>query len=84
MAERLDQQQSRLAADRTETQQWTDRRHEEIEFQAARLVAREQELESQQQQHQQKHEKWQQQRHEYEQEIRRLQAQLRRQNLSAA
>ena len=84
MAVRLDDQQMRIQNDREELQKWFERRNEEVEFQAARLVAREQELESQQAQNAAIREKWDQQRHDYEDEIRRLQAKLRKSNLAAA
>jgi len=45
---RLDQRQEQLRMQRIEVQEWVARRHEEIEEQAARLVAREQELEAEQ------------------------------------
>ena len=83
MAARLDEQQIRIRDDRIQQQQWAERRHQEIEFQAARLVAREQQLESQQSQNAQAHERWEQQRHEYEDEIRRLQAAIRQQRAAA-
>ena len=84
MAIRLDEQQSRLGEDRAELQSWFDRRNEEIEFQAARLVAREQELESHAAQNSLLRKQWEEQRHEYEDEIRRLRSQLNRRDLSAA
>ena len=83
MASRLDDQQQCIRDDRLQLQQWVERRNEEIEFQAARLVAREQELHSQQSQLALTREKWEQQRNEYEDEIRRLQAKLRQERAAA-
>ncbi len=50
LSARLDQRQEQVRQQRIEVQEWVARRHEEIEEQAARLVAREQELEAQQRQ----------------------------------
>ena len=84
MASKLDEHQNGIRDDRSQLQQWFARRSEEIEYQAARLVAREQELESQQAQDALARQKWDEQRLEYENEIRRLQAKLRQQDAAAA
>ena len=66
-----------LETQRHELQQWAQRRHEDIEHQASRLVAREQELDRQQQHYEQMESRWHLEQIEYQAEIRRLLAALR-------
>lgn len=73
-----------LEAQRRELSEWVQRRHEEIEGQAARLVSREQELDRQQHHFEQAESRWQLERTEYQAETRRLLAALRRVELKAA
>jgi chromosome segregation ATPase len=80
LAEQLDA----LETQRHELQQWAERRHEDIEHQAARLVAREQELDRQQQHYEQLESRWHLEQIEYQAEIRRLLAALRTVELKAA
>jgi hypothetical protein len=80
----LAEQLAGLEAQRHELQQWAQRRHEDIEHQAARLVAREQELDRQQQHYEQLESRWQLEQIEYQAEIRRLLAALRNVELKAA
>jgi len=77
LGEKLGQQQANLKAKRQELEQWVNHRHEEIEHQAARLVAREQELDRQEGLFRQQEKKWDQQRRNYEQQLRELMAQVR-------
>ncbi len=73
-----------LESQRQELQQWAQRRHEDIEHQASRLVAREQELDRQQLHYEQMESRWQLEQIEYQAEIRRLLAALRSVELKAA
>ena len=73
-----------LEAQRHELQLWAERRHEDIEHQAARLVAREQELDRQQEHYEQMETRWNLEQIEYQAEIRRLLAALRAVELKAA
>ena len=75
---------TRSKAQRHELQQWAQRRHEDIEHQASRLVAREQELDRQQQHYEQMESRWHLEQIEYQAEIRRLLAALRSLELKAA
>ena len=62
---------------RTVSNAWAERRHTDIESQAARLVSREQELDRQQQNYEQMESQWHIERTDYQAEIRRLLASLR-------
>ena len=73
-----------LETQRHELQQWAQRRHEDIEHQASRLVVREQELDRQQQHYEQMESRWHLEQIEYQAEIRRLLAALRSVELKAA
>jgi len=73
-----------LEAERHELQLWAERRHEDIEHQAARLVAREQELDRQQEHYEQMETRWSLERVEYDAEIRRLLSALRAVEVKAA
>jgi hypothetical protein len=84
LSARLDAQQQKLQVDRGELRGWAERRQEEIERQAAHLVAREQELDEQQAELKTEREKLARQRDDYEDEIRRLKAELRRKFAAAA
>lgn len=70
LAEKLDDKQYQVKRQRVELQEWLERRYEGIEEQAARLVARELELDQQQQAIQEREGAW-------DRERRQLQAQLR-------
>jgi chromosome segregation ATPase len=80
----LAQQLTAIEQQRQELQAWVERRHEDIEHQAARLVAREQELDRQQLHFEQLESRWQLERIDYQAEIRRLLAALRTVELKAA
>lgn len=67
----------RLNKQKSELQAWVRQREATIEQQAARLVAREQELDSQQEQISVQHSRWDEERRGYQQEIRRLLSRLR-------
>ena len=67
----------RVESQRQELQAWAERRHADIEQQAARLVAREQELDRQQQHYEQMESQWHVERADYQAEIRRLLATIR-------
>ncbi|MCA9271340.1 MAG: hypothetical protein KDA41_22810 [Planctomycetales bacterium] len=84
LSERLDEQSQKIHAERREMQSWLERRQEEIEFQAARLVAREQELDGQEASLAQQSQAWRQERQDYDDEIRRLKTELRKRSLPAA
>ena len=73
----LAQQLEALEAQRAELGAWAERRHADIEAQAARLVAREQELDRQQQHYEQMESQWHIERTDYQAEIRRLLATIR-------
>jgi septal ring factor EnvC (AmiA/AmiB activator) len=73
----LTQQMEALEAHRTELASWAERRHVDIEAQAARLVSREQELDRQQQHYEQMESQWHIERTDYQAEIRRLLATIR-------
>jgi chromosome segregation ATPase len=73
----LSQQLAALETQRQELSEWAERRHAEIETQASRLVAREQELDRQQQHYEQMESQWHIERTDYQGEIRRLLATLR-------
>lgn len=62
---------------RISLQQWLDRRNEEIEEQAARLVAREQELDGQESQLEQTHQQWELERNKHHAEMQRVMQQLK-------
>ena len=80
----LGQQLTAIESQRQELQAWAERRHGDIEEQAARLVAREQELDRQQLHFEQMESRWQLERIDYQSEIRRLLAALRSVELKAA
>jgi hypothetical protein len=67
---KLDQQQKKVAQQRQQLQQWVVRRQEELEEQAARLVAREQELERQRRDCHEREQQWAKQRREYQMQLR--------------
>jgi hypothetical protein len=73
----LTQQFAALESQRQELQAWAERRHADIEEQAARLVAREQELDRQQQHYEQMESQWHVERAEFQAEVRRLLATIR-------
>src|SRR4051812_26618698 len=73
----LSQQVESIESQRTELAAWAERRHVDIESQAARLVAREQELDRQQQHYEQLESQWHIERTDYQGEIRRLLATIR-------
>jgi hypothetical protein len=73
----LAQQLASLEEHRQELGAWAERRHSDIEEQAARLVAREQELDRQQQHYEQMESQWCIERADYQAEIRRLLASIR-------
>jgi hypothetical protein len=66
-----------LESQRAELHSWAERRLADVEAQAARLVAREQELDRQQQHFEQLESRWQLERADYQTEIRRLLATIR-------
>jgi chromosome segregation ATPase len=66
-----------LESQRTELNAWAERRHTDIESQAARLVAREQELDRQQLNYEHMESQWHIERTDYQAEIRRLLATIR-------
>ncbi len=79
----LAQRHEQLLAQKVQLEQWVQKREAVIEHQAANLVAREQELDSQQEQVRGLQEHWQEERNGYQREIRRLLAQLRREEVPA-
>jgi hypothetical protein len=66
-----------LESQRQELQAWAERRHADIEHQASRLVAREQELDRQQQHYEKMESQWHNERTEFQAEVRRLLATIR-------
>ena len=76
--ERLAEQYVKLNAEKKELHDWITRRQQEIEYQAARLVAREQELDRQEAENEQRSERWDGERRHLQDEMRRLMAELRR------
>jgi hypothetical protein len=66
-----------LESQRAELAAWAERRHADVESQAARLVSREQELDRQQLHYEQMESQWHIERTDYQAEIRRLLATLR-------
>jgi hypothetical protein len=79
----LTERHEQLVQQKAELQDWVRQREATIEQQAARLVAREQELDLQQEQFQSFEHRWQEERQGYQQEIRRLLSRLRREELPA-
>jgi len=73
----LAEQFAALESQRQELQAWAERRHDDIEHQASRLVAREQELDRQQQHYEQMESQWHVERTELQAEVRRLLATIR-------
>lgn len=73
----LQQQLDGLEQQRQELGAWAERRHADIEQQAARLVAREQELDRQQHHYEQMESQWCIERTDYQAEVRRLLATIR-------
>ena len=73
----LAQQLKAREGKRAELGAWAERRHSDIEGQAARLVAREQELDRQQLHYEQMESQWHIERTDYQAEIRRLLATIR-------
>jgi hypothetical protein len=80
----LSEQLQQLAGQRNELQQWAERRQCDLEQQAARLIAREQELDRQQRHYEERESRWQVERGDYQSEIRSLLAALREVELAAA
>ncbi len=72
LAVKLENRQLQLTRQRRELEEWAQRRDQEIEEQAARLVAREQELDRQEQNHLETESKWDDERRRYERQIRDL------------
>jgi hypothetical protein len=73
----LAEQFDALESQRQELHAWAERRLADVESQAARLVAREQELDRQQYHYEQLESRWQIERSEYQAEVRRLLATIR-------
>ncbi|WP_442482249.1 hypothetical protein [Aeoliella sp. SH292] len=73
-----------LETRRTQFQEWQRRREQEVEQQAGRLIAREQELDRQQMHYEALESKWRLERDDYRAEIRQLLTQLRKGILDAA
>jgi hypothetical protein len=73
----LTKQLQALESQRAELAAWAERRHADVESQAARLVSREQELDRQQLHYEQMESQWHIERTDYQAEIRRLLATLR-------
>jgi hypothetical protein len=73
----LSKQLQAIEGQRAELAAWAERRHSDIEAQAARLVSREQELDRQQLHYEQMESQWHIERTDYQSEIRRLLAELR-------
>ena len=73
----LTQQLQSLEVQRADLGAWAERRHSDIESQASRLVAREQELDRQQLHYEQMESQWHIERADYQAEIRRLLASIR-------
>jgi chromosome segregation ATPase len=80
----LADQFSALQAQREELERWSRLREKDVEERAARLVAREGELDAQQRHFEGETRRWQTERTEYQQEIQQLLAQLRREFSAAA
>ena len=80
----LSEEFAQLQTRRSEFQQWQRRREKEIEQQASRLIAREQELDRQQMHFEAQESKWRLERDDYRAEIRTLLTQLRKGMLDAA
>ena len=84
LRQRIADQHEKVDHRRHELQAWSKTREEEIERQAARLVAREQQLDAQETDFDRKAADWQKERRGYEQEIRKLLRQLRQSEAMAA
>jgi hypothetical protein len=80
----LAEQFSGLQTQRQELERWSQLREKDVEERAARLVAREAELDAQQGHFEATSRRWQSERAEYQQEIQRILAQLRRELKAAA
>ncbi len=80
----LSQQFAAVESQRQELQAWAERRHTDIEQQAARLVAREQELDRQQQHYELMESQWHVERADYQAQLRRLLATIRELDLEEA
>jgi len=80
----LSEEHEQLLQRRDELQRWLDRRESDLEQQAARLIAREQELDSQQHRFELDEKKWHAERAEYRREIQQLLAHWSREKMSAA
>jgi hypothetical protein len=80
----LAEQFSGLQAQRQELERWSQLREKDVEERAARLVAREAELDGQQRHFETNARRWQSERTEYQQEIQRLLAHLRHELKAAA
>jgi hypothetical protein len=77
LSERLDQQQHKLVEQREQLQTWLAAQQHDIECQAARLVAREQELDAETTSARQRETAWHKERNEFRREIRELLARIR-------
>ncbi len=77
LGQRLQEQQTRLTQQREEVRAWRDVQQREIEVQAARLVARERELDEQERAASSHAQRWSVERRELQQQIRELLARLR-------
>lgn len=84
LSQRLAEHHERLAADKRDLQDWFSRRQEEVERQAAMLVAREQELDRQQGEFERLQQLWQDERLEYQRQVRELRAATRELEASLA
>ena len=84
LSTRLAEQHEKLTRQKHELETWVQQRHEQIEQQAASLVAREQELDSQETAFSRREKAWQNERVGLQQEIRRLLRQLRQVDKVAA
>jgi hypothetical protein len=84
MQSQLSQQHERLSTQKADLQQWLERRQDEIEQQAARLVCREQELDWQQEQLESIQSRWQDERQHYQEQLRGLLQELQRKESLAA
>lgn len=72
LSAKLDERRVDLRTQRGEFESWAEKKHCEIESQAAHLIAREQELDQQEQYYHQLQNDWENERQEYERRIREL------------
>jgi hypothetical protein len=78
LAAKVAREHGRLASQKNQWQKWAASERQQIELHAARLVAREEELQREQSRYQQAQQQWQSDRQTLEREIRRLQSQVKR------